>query len=341
MDIQDLLSRFRDVTEQHDGGYLMRCPAHGDSRPSLRLWVGADAKARITCRAGCDSEKVVTAAGLTWRDMFDVSGQTLVVPTERPQLVGADPLAALNAYAYRTSRAYAGSDAERYASRRFGVQPEQAETLGLGCDPGHGCTHTGPMYRAHPRLTVPLRDFSGKPHGLQGRDLSGRCPGRWLSLTNPTGARWGQYGVLRGWGGAPQAIVCEGPGDGLTAASAGYTAVVIRGASLAANPELMAELTAGLADYHVFVAGDADPAGQAFNAAVAAGLQREARAITLPNLGAKADLTDWRERDPGAFPAELRAAIEAAQPVGAKPKKINKARMKRRQRQIAAMEGAA
>ncbi|MFF2039356.1 phage/plasmid primase, P4 family [Kitasatospora sp. NPDC058170] len=171
-------------------------------------------------------------------------------------------------------------------------------------------------FLAYPRLTVPLRNFRGVAHGLQGRDLSGQCPGRWLSLQNPKGSRWGLYGVFKGQGGYGTTIITEGPGDALTAVSVGYDAVAVRGASLAGSPELWEELAEGLKGSHVLVAGDNDKAGKGFSQRLAEGLAAhgiEVYALDLPNT--VEDLTDWRESGPAGFPLALHRAVKEARPV--------------------------
>lgn len=85
MEFSTVLARFTDVAEQGDGGYLARCPAHGDSRPSLRIWRGDDNKVRLTCRAGCKPDEVVKAAGLIWPNLFDVTGEGNTVRKEPRQ----------------------------------------------------------------------------------------------------------------------------------------------------------------------------------------------------------------------------------------------------------------
>ncbi|MER5260426.1 phage/plasmid primase, P4 family [Streptomyces sp. NPDC002855] len=332
----DLLNRFADVTEEADG-YLALCPAHKDSRPSLRIWRGDDGKVRLACRAGCRNEDVVQAAGLTWGDLFNATGPGATVPRQRPALVGSGPTAALAQYVDRAAAwlhdpaSQVGAQALAYAARRFGVDQELAEELRLGADAGFGTTPPYPQdgirnvpffpYRSRaftrfPRLAVPLLDFKGVARGLQGRDLSGQCPGRWVSLRNPEGQRWAPYGVFRGQGGYGVTIVSEGPGDGLTAVAVGYDAVVIRGAALAGSPELLEELADGLKGTQVIAAGDNDAAGQRFNARLADGLK--VYGITVYVLGipqAGDDLTDWRGRDPHTFPAALHDAVSAARPV--------------------------
>nr|BEK66813.1 hypothetical protein KPHV_40400 [Kitasatospora purpeofusca] len=327
MYLNDLLARFDDVTEQVDG-YLARCPAHGDTRPSLRLWVGTDRKVRLSCRAGCATDDVRQAVGLEWTDLFDVTGdRAITVPAERPSLVGPGPTAALADYVGHTVTILGKQDDEwatraaLYARDRFGLDLAACRDLDVGVDDGEmipGLKWRSRAFLAYPRLTVPLRSFDGIAHGLQGRDLTGDCPGRWLSLQNPKGHRWGLYGVLRGQGGYGTTIVTEGPGDGLTVAGVGYDAVMVRGASLASNPELIEELADGLRGSHVIAAGDRDDAGQAFNRALAEGLRPygiTVYALPIPDHGPKTDVTQWRETDPSAFPSGFHRAVKAARPV--------------------------
>lgn len=324
MDISNILARFGQVTEEQDGGYLAACPAHDDSRPSLRVWRGDDNKVRITCRAGCTTEDVVAAVSLTWPDLFNVTGAGPLVPREAPQLVGVAQTAALAVYVDVTSAAYtrigehSGTDASTYAAARFGLDIETACELALGQDfagLGTSLPYLSRQFRQFPRLTVPLRDFNGVVRGLQGRDLSGQCPGRWLSLTNPPGMRWSPYGVLKGSGGYSPVLVTEGPSDGLTAVAVGYDVVFVRGASLVNNPDLIRELAEGLRGRQVIVCGDSDKAGNAFTARLVEGLTAHnipVYALTIPRTGD--DLTDWRARDAAAFPAALHDAVKRAVP---------------------------
>ncbi|MDT0488900.1 phage/plasmid primase, P4 family [Streptomyces sp. NPDC012600] len=329
MRFADLLARFGDVDEHQDGGYAARCPAHDDSRPSLRLWRGEDLKVRLTCRAGCDTSDVIRAVGLGWSDLFDASGPGNVVSAERPELVPARLVAGLAAYIDRTVDALADPSTEwavrarAYLADRFGLDAETARDLRIGVhaerqddDQADAFAYLSRQYRAHPRVTVPLCGWDGVARGLQGRDLSGQCSARWLSLMNPRGHRWTPWGVFRGAGGYGTVLVCEGPGDALTAVACGYDAVAIRGASLAGSPELVAELAEGLRGSLVVLAGDHDTAGGSFTARLAAGLADHgitALALEIPCPGW--DLTDWREDDPDRFAPELHRAVKAARPV--------------------------
>ncbi|MEU7191679.1 phage/plasmid primase, P4 family [Streptomyces sp. NPDC045369] len=325
MRFADLLARFDQVTEQPDGGYLALCPAHQDGRPSLRIWRGEDLKVRLTCRAGCRTEDVIRTAGLSWSDLFDVSGPGATVSAGRPELVPVAQTAALAAYVDRTSVAlgdYSAEWSERaraYLADRFGLDVDTAAELRIGVDQGDqadGFPYLSRLYREHPRVTVPLVGFDGVARGLQGRDIGGQCPARWVSLVNPRGLRWSPYGVFRGAGGYGTVLITEGPGDALTAVACGYDAVAIRGAALAGSPELVAELAEGLRGQLVILAGDADTAGSGFTQRLAAGLAEHgvtAYALEPPRAGW--DLTDWREDDPAKFAAELHRAVKSARPV--------------------------
>jgi putative DNA primase/helicase len=326
MHIDNLLGRFAEVSEQPDGGFLAACPAHNDSHPSLRIWIGEDRKVRVTCRAGCTFVEIGMAAGLQPGAFFDVEGEVPTVDSKRPEIVGPKHIAVLDGYVSDANNRLLGtqhwaSEARRHLLRRFGMDSDTAHALGVGVDDGTVAPHwsaLSPAFRRYARLTVPLMDFQGVPRGLQGRDLTGDCPGRWLSLTNPKGFRWALYGVFRGEAGYNAWIVTEGPGDGLTATALGYDAVAVRGASLVNNPELMEELADGLRGRMVVVAGDNDSAGQQFNRTIADGLARHGitvHALAIPDCGPKTDVTKWHETDPEGFAAAFHAAVKAAAPL--------------------------
>lgn len=324
MKFKDVLARFAEVTEEPDDGYLALCPAHGDSTPSLRIWRGDDNKVRITCRTGCAPADVIGAVGLEWSDLFNSEGDGNTVPAEKRAMVGTGHIASLAMYADFCRERLSEDDdwsarAREYLAKRFGMDVALAEELGIGVD---DCTvnplfpYLSLSYRAFARLTVPLNDFAGVPRGLQGRDLTGDCPGRWVSLKNPKGHRWAPYGVFHGSGGYGATLITEGPGDGLTAVAVGYDVVMVRGASLAASPELIEELAEGLRGTQVIIAGDNDKAGNGFTRRIAEGLAAhgiEAFALTIPVAGW--DLTKWQEERPDTFPALLHSAVRNAAPV--------------------------
>lgn len=330
----EILDRFAGVSEHDDGGYIALCPAHSDSRPSLRIWRGDDNKVRLTCRVGCKPADIIQAVGLAWPDMFNAEGEGATVPKEKPAIVGVAQTAALMGYVddSRDRLADEGEWTEKardYIADRFGMDADTAYELGIGYD-GPDVKDPFPYltrsFKAFPRVTVPLCDFRGVPRGLQGRDITGECPGRWLSLRNPEGFRWAPYGVFKGQGGYGVTLVTEGPGDGLTAVSVGYDVVMVRGAALVGNPDLLSELAEGLRGTQVIACGDVDSAGQGFNAQLAAGLKAHGipvYALPIPKLSPKTDLTEWRESEPLNFALALHKAVKAAKPV-AKPEEAQR-----------------
>ena len=69
MSAQALLDRLEVVRRMGDDRWMARCPAHGDKSPSLSLAQEGD-RVLIHCFAGCDSDDVLTAVGLAWRDLY-------------------------------------------------------------------------------------------------------------------------------------------------------------------------------------------------------------------------------------------------------------------------------
>ena len=51
-------------------GYVARCPAHDDKRPSLSLWEG-QGRIMLRCFAGCQTKDVIAKLGLSWKDLFN------------------------------------------------------------------------------------------------------------------------------------------------------------------------------------------------------------------------------------------------------------------------------
>jgi hypothetical protein len=57
-------------------GYTAKCPAHDDHAPSLSIAESEDGKVLLNCHAGCSSEKIVGAMGLTMSALFPDAPQT-------------------------------------------------------------------------------------------------------------------------------------------------------------------------------------------------------------------------------------------------------------------------
>ncbi len=70
MTIETLISRVDGVKETGPGKYLSRCPAHDDRSPSLAIKDGDDGRVLIHCFAGCETDNVLSAIGMTFSDIM-------------------------------------------------------------------------------------------------------------------------------------------------------------------------------------------------------------------------------------------------------------------------------
>lgn len=71
MTINDILSRLEGVRPgAGQNQYIARCPAHMDQHQSLSVGVGSDGRILLNCFAGCDTEEIAEAMGLTMKDLF-------------------------------------------------------------------------------------------------------------------------------------------------------------------------------------------------------------------------------------------------------------------------------
>ncbi len=70
MTAESLLSRLDGVKETGRGKYVARCPAHEDRSPSLAIKDGDDGRVLIHCFAGCETEDVLSALGMTFSDVM-------------------------------------------------------------------------------------------------------------------------------------------------------------------------------------------------------------------------------------------------------------------------------
>ena len=316
MTLSDLLARLEDVEETPDG-YLVHCPAHDDSKQSLRLAVSDKGKVVVKCRAGCATSDVMKAYGLTMRDLASMeAGEITVDRRATSQDVPASPedvarlAVKLDAWAARLADEgdLDSPGAMVYARDRFGVDEEGARRLGLGYadDLGGG-----------PRLVVPFRDRDGVPRGFQARALDADAAVRWLGPKSPDGASWAKVGYFPGSAGFDEVLITEGPGDALTsAASLGFDTIGIRGAGLAANPAVTDEIVAMLGEREAVIAGDGDPAGRRFSALLAEKLVAHEIRVKVLDLPDGLDLSDWLAKSgPQRFYAEAIRAIAEAVPV--------------------------
>ena len=304
MELKAILARFGGEVQQQSDGYVVSCPAHNDSHPSLRIAVTPDGTGLVKCRAGCDTAAVLSAVGLEFADLrnVDVSGE--VTTSNDPAL----PLSPGSIAALRMQLdAYSGlSDAAaEYAWQRFGVSAEDAARclLGSTCDLPGG-----------ERLVVPFMDPDGVALGFQARALEPGAAIRWYGPRNPDQGSWSRVGFFPGSARFDQVLITEGPGDALTASAAGYDAIAIRGASIASDAvvQSIVDWTSGRA---LVLVGDGDAAGRRFNASLAQSLRDKGSRVMVLGIPDGLDLSDWRAQDPDGFSVRLQTMVAMLTPL--------------------------
>ena len=100
MTVNEFLSRLDGVKGGH-GQWTAKCPAHDDRRASLSVSVGEGGRVLLNCHAGCSTEDICAALGLSVKDLF-----TEDRAKERPQIVAT--------YPYRN-----GGQKLRYSDKHF------------------------------------------------------------------------------------------------------------------------------------------------------------------------------------------------------------------------------
>src|SRR5450755_4177855 len=106
------LARVQDALRAHgcrQEGTSWQCPAHEDRKPSLSVSEGDDGRVLIHCQAGCRTEDVLAAVGLTMRDLMP--DQTAVLGN------GTDPVT--DTYVYRDEQGQPLYRVQRTASKAF------------------------------------------------------------------------------------------------------------------------------------------------------------------------------------------------------------------------------
>lgn len=83
--LDELLTRLDGVKRSGEAGFVARCPAHEDHRQSLSVGTGDDGRLLLTCFAGCETESICGAIGITLADLFQEkssgNGQRKIVAT--------------------------------------------------------------------------------------------------------------------------------------------------------------------------------------------------------------------------------------------------------------------
>ena len=68
--VDKLVSRLDGVRQTGERQWMAKCPAHADKSPSLSVKECDGGRALLHCFAGCETEDVLAAVGLSFSDLF-------------------------------------------------------------------------------------------------------------------------------------------------------------------------------------------------------------------------------------------------------------------------------
>lgn len=271
----EIIAKLNLQHQQASGEWIGLCPSHNDTRPSLVVSRGEDAKLLLHCRAGCTVQQITSEIGITMSDLFDVT-----FPSDFGDIVQShrEPLSdvAKTILDAKVNMLHANFRSHDCVQTQFGINAETAKRLMLGTDP------------SGTYVSVPFRDPAGKIIGLQQRciDDSGT---RWVSETNPAdGGSWSRIGYFEG-SDSDLILVCEGPSDAIAAVAAGYSAIAIRGASMVSD-EIVSTIIEWSAGRSIVLCGDGDAAGRVFNDSLTSLLQAQKSSVHIIDLNEGSDL---------------------------------------------------
>ena len=90
-----LIARLNGVRRTATGRWLAKCPVHDDRRPSLAVAELEDGRVLLHCFAGCATQEVLRALGLTFGDLFPPRPLGERLPRLRRPFPAADVLQAV------------------------------------------------------------------------------------------------------------------------------------------------------------------------------------------------------------------------------------------------------
>jgi hypothetical protein len=266
-------------------GWVARCPAHEDHRPSLSI-AQRDGRILVKCHAGCLTESIVQALGLNLADLFveplhrDGQQRTGVIRPETTSTLQPPPGCTLARYA---------------AAKRFPL--EFLRQLGLA----------DTSYNGRAAVRIPYLDSEGFEAAVRYRlALEGNDRFRWKAGAKPC-----LYGLwrLKPAGVPPQAMVLvEGESDAQTLWKHGVPALGLPGAT--SWRETWAESFAGVPVIYVVI--ERDRGGQAVLKWLETSSIRDR--VRLVELEGAKDPSELCLADPESFPRRWQAALEAAVP---------------------------
>jgi hypothetical protein len=264
MNAAELASRIPG-SKQVRAGYVAKCPAHEDKEPSLSFMDG-EKGVLVKCHAGCTTEDVCKALGLSMRDLFHGNGSSLPL-TPRKATPTPKKGAQTPHKATKTETKGKGYTLEQYATDKQ-LPLDFLKALGLST-----MNYTGAA-----AVRIPYRNRAGHEGAVRFRIAAKGDKFRWRSGSKPT-----LYGLdkLR----PEEAVVLvEGESDTHTLLANGYNALGVPGASNWREDRDAEHLAAAPT---VFVIVEPDTGGEAVKKWLAVSSMRDK--VKLVSLGKHKD----------------------------------------------------
>jgi len=291
--VELVLSKLPDA-KRSGKGWIARCPAHDDRKPSLSITEGEDGRALVYCHAGCTVEAVLDAMGLKMADLMPANS----AGGERRQR----PAKPVN---------------ERKPSKSFATAHEAVAVLRRK----HGKPSATWHYDNAEAQPVGFVIRWDKPTGKDVRPVSRTADGRWTvgGMMEPR-LLYGLPDLLKAPEGS-RVYVCEGEKAADAARAVGLIATTSAQGSKSASKADWSPL----GGWEVIILPDADDAGECYADDVAGLLEKlepapAVKVVHLPDLpfgegGDMADFVAMRGGDGEAIKAEVEALADSAEAV--------------------------
>jgi putative DNA primase/helicase len=275
--VKKLLAQLTGVKKRK--GYSAHCPAHGDRQPSLSITEGDDGRALVKCNAGCSVEDVVSAIGLTKRDLMPGRATTKVRNGKAEAQI---------------PKFYDSDEAVMALEKKLGPHSEWWRYNTLGGDVGYVLRWDTAEGKKTRPISLFFSDWTWR--------IAAMPKPRPLFLLPK---------LIRTGGGV--IVVAGGENAACAADILGFTATTSFGGANAADKTNWTPL----AGKEVWILPDNDPSGEKYAESVAGILSKltprpVVKIVTLKDLPEGGDLVDWIEAHGDEVDVEaMRAEIEA------------------------------
>jgi hypothetical protein len=278
-----LVTALGDCVRRHRQGQVQaRCPGHDDREASLSASVGDDGRVLLKCFAGCSTEAIVSAIGLTMADLFESKGgRGTYIPRRN------------------TATLQHGCTVAAYATAKR-LPIEKLRTFGL----------TDITYNQIPAVRISYRAVNGQEQAVRMRlslqnGLDGDQRFAWRRGSTVT-----LYGLdrLSDARTAKYVGLVEGESDAHTLWCQGIPALGLPGA--ASYKEAWATHFEGIETIYITI--EPDRGGEAVLKWLAQSSIRDR--VRLVRLAGHKDVSDLHVADPDQFMAHWVEAVQAAEP---------------------------